>query len=529
MVHTLEKSGPHREAGPEAGVDVLGCLVAESAEGLAVLSPDGRYRFVNPAGSRLFDASPAELAGRPSAFDLAVLDGESWSVVQDGLPGAARTREIEYSGHAVSLRGEPMYTVRFRSLEQTRRQERKLAAFVRTAASIAGERRLDAVLDCLADEVRAATGMATCAVVLFDEHTHAATCAGRSGLPVDYIQRSERCRRNGVSLLTRRAYETGWTSFGHRQEILDDPLFAPMHDVVEAEDWDTYVAVPLIVRDQAIGALAGFHMAGSSPTPEDIRFLTAMSDHAAAAVDNARLLARVQSQAAREERYRLARDLHDSVTQALFSLSLHAQAAEFMVGADACADVCAELRQVRALAESALQEMRTLIMQRRPAALRADGLTAALRTQAAEVSAGTGLDIRVECRVEPEGLDEHLEEDLFRMAGEALHNVVKHAKATSAHVRLGRGADDPSALILDIVDDGIGFDWHAAGRRQFGLTTMAERVAAHGGVFTVESAADGSGTLARARIPGALTDRSWSSGTASSGTAALETARWRDE
>jgi signal transduction histidine kinase len=511
MVHTFEKFGAYRDVGPETGSDVLACLVAESAEGLAVLSQDGRYRFVNPAGCRLFDAILVELLGTPSAFDLGVLDGESWSVVQDGLPSTSGTREMEYSGHAVSLRGELMYTVRFRSLEQTRRQERKLAAFVRTAASIAGERRLGAVLDTLADEVRAATGMATCAVVLFDEHTHAATYAGKSGLPGDYIQRSEQCRRNGVSLLTRRAYETGWTSFGHRQEILNDPMFAPMHDIVESEDWDTYVAVPLIVRDHTIGALAGFHAAGSSPTPDDIRFLTAMADHAAASVDNARLLARLQNQAAREERYRLARDMHDSVTQALFSLSLHAQAAEFMISEDPCADVRAELGEVRTLAQSALQEMRTLIMHRRPAALRADGLTTALRKQAAEVSAGTGLDIQVECRVEPDGLDEHLEEDLFRMAGEALHNVVKHAKATSVRVRLSRGEDDPSVLILDIVDDGIGFDQHTVGRRQFGLTTMAERVAAHGGTFAVVSSAGGSGTAVRARLPGALPDWSWSS------------------
>jgi signal transduction histidine kinase len=511
MVHTLEKSGAHRGAGSKAGSDVLACLLAESAEGLAVLSSDGQYHFINRAGCQLFDATLVELLGKPSPFDLGVLDGGSWSVIQDGLPTTSGTREIEYSGHAVSLRAELMYTVRFRSLEETRRQERKLAAFVRTAPSIAGERCLSAVLDCLADEVRAATGMATSAVVLFDEHTGAATYAGKSGLPADYIQRSEQCRRNGVSMLTRRAYETRGTSFGHRREILDDPRFAPMHDIVESEDWDTYVAVPLIVRDTAIGALAGFHATGSSPTPDDIRFLIAMADHAAAAVDNARLLARLQSQAAREERYRLARDMHDSVTQALFSLSLHAQAAEFMASENPCADIRADLGEVRALAQSALQEMRALIMHRRPAALRADGLTTALRKQAAEVAAGTALDIQVECRVEPDGLDEHLEEDLFRMAGEALHNIVKHAKATSVRVRLSRSEDDPSALILDIADDGTGFDQHAVGRRQIGLATMAERVAVHGGEFAVVSSAGGSGTAVRATIPGALGDWSWSS------------------
>ena len=144
--------------------------------------------------------------------------------------------------------------------------------------------------------------------------------------------------------------------------------------------------------------------------------------------------------AANEERARLARELHDSVTQALFSMGLTLRTAELLLDRDSdrARDKLVELRELQ---NDALAEMRTLIFELRPRGLETDGLAQALRNHAAAVSSRTGLDITVDVRLE-ERLDLDVEQALYRIAQEAVHNVVKHANATSAQVSLARSDDE---------------------------------------------------------------------------------------
>ncbi len=153
-----------------------------------------------------------------------------------------------------------------------------------------------------------------------------------------------------------------------------------------------------------------------------------------------RLEADLRSQAAaiaaNEERANLARELHDSVTQALFSMGLTARALELLLDRDpeAAREKLAELRDLQ---KDALAEMRTLIFELRPQGLETDGLAQALRNHAAAVQGRTGLAVAVEIEMD-ERLPLHVEEALYRVAQEALHNVVKHANAENARIALRR-------------------------------------------------------------------------------------------
>ena len=481
-------------------------LIELSNEGLAVLDATGRYLTVNPAGQRVLGCDETDLIGQRSVF---LGDGDHPQSEGHELDGTIwiGTAEVEYHVRTAQLdTGGACRIVRFCPTDPAVRDRRALAAFTRTAAAIACENKLDVVLDRLAAEVRDTVGMATCAVILVDEATGALHHVGKSGLPVDYAERIELCRRQGAPLATTKAIDEARVvvSKKFRDAALADPRWQPVHDILRTMDWDTYVAVPLVVRDKVIGALAGFLTEGRAPDREDIRFIAAMADQAAIAVSNAQMFKRLELQAAREERRKLARDMHDSVTQALFSLSLRTKALELSVEAGEDIDLLEQIRQIHELVCGAQTEMRALIMHRRPAALGEEGLVPSIRKHVAAVAAREGLSLAVESDDEFYEFDEAIEEDLFMVVGEAIHNVVKHAHATSAIVRIRRSFTDASVLTVTVIDDGVGFSGPRDDQHSFGLLSMSERVKAHHGHLTVRSRAGSDpahGTTVHAEIP----------------------------
>jgi signal transduction histidine kinase len=221
------------------------------------------------------------------------------------------------------------------------------------------------------------------------------------------------------------------------------------------------------------------------------------------------LYAQAQEAAAAAERARLARELHDTVTQALFSMTMHAEAAQMALeravdsGAiRADGPLGRNLRHLRELSEGALAEMRALVFELRPGALQEEGLAAALRKHAAALSAREGVPIAVQAPEWRVQLDRSTEEQLYRLAQEALHNVVKHARASRADVRLE--VDAAGRLVLEIDDDGRGFDPATVPAGHLGLRTMADRVDQIGGVLQVQSAS-GAGAMVRVTVPGVQT------------------------
>jgi len=199
--------------------------------------------------------------------------------------------------------------------------------------------------------------------------------------------------------------------------------------------------------------------------------------------------------AASQERAHLARELHDSVTQALFSMGLTLRALEILMKTDVDA-AFGKVMELRELQKDALAEMRTLIFELRPASLEADGLVRALRTHATAVQRRTGLALVVDAEPIPK-LALATEEALYRIGQEAIHNVVKHANATQATVRLAREADRVS---LTVIDDGVGFSPEDVPRGHLGLLGMRQRMDLVGGDLRVESTL-GRGTTIEANVP----------------------------
>jgi len=214
----------------------------------------------------------------------------------------------------------------------------------------------------------------------------------------------------------------------------------------------------------------------------------ALTARAALAVENAQLYERAQVMASLEERQRLARELHDSVSQALYGIALGTSTARKWLDRDA-SKVREPLEYAMSLAEVGLAEMRALIFELRPESLESEGLTGALKRQVAAISARYEIEIVMEAGEEPE-LSTAAREALYRIAQEAIHNVVKHAHASRIDVRVETVG---AATTLVVSDDGAGFDPDGDFPGHLGLKSMRERAERAGGVFEIASG-PGTGT-----------------------------------
>ncbi|MDA0142283.1 GAF domain-containing sensor histidine kinase [Solirubrobacter deserti] len=241
----------------------------------------------------------------------------------------------------------------------------------------------------------------------------------------------------------------------------------------------SFLGVPIVSRSEVIGAIyltekdAGF-------SEEDQRLIELLAAHAAIAIQNARLHERSRELSIVEERNRLARDLHDNVTQRLFGVKLAAESALTLLDRDACA-AGVELKRVRDLASGAMEELRAVVFELRPASLEAEGLATVLRKHVEVLRRVTGQEIDLKVCDVPR-LSPECATQVLRIAQEALGNAVRHADATRIEVRLcGR--------TLTVTDDGVGFDPEGPEVRgqRLGLTSMQERAIEAGGALTVRS------------------------------------------
>ena len=266
--------------------------------------------------------------------------------------------------------------------------------------------------------------------------------------------------------------------------------------------WRSATAVPLRVGDHNVGALTCYTESITPMSETDLGLLTTIADQVAVAVENARLYRQSRDLATLQERARLARDLHDSVTQALFSMTMHARAAQMALtreGVGPDGPVGKSLRQLGDLTQGALAEMRALIFELRPGALAEEGLAAALRKQAAALSVREGLHVQIDAPAERILLEEQQEEHLYRLALESLNNTVKHACASHVSLLLATDAAT-NQLTLEIQDDGVGFDMANVPPGHLGLGTMSERARLINATFEVQSA-PGQGTTVRVSLP----------------------------
>jgi signal transduction histidine kinase len=207
------------------------------------------------------------------------------------------------------------------------------------------------------------------------------------------------------------------------------------------------------------------------------------------------LSVQAQELAALQERQRLARELHDSVSQALYGISLGAHTAREALDSDP-EEAIAPLEYVIALAEAGLAEIRALIFELRPESLATEGVIAALSRQVDVLRTHYKLTVDAQLGEEPT-LSWEKKQALYRIAQEALHNIVKHADARTVLLRLSR---QDGELVLEVCDDGKGFDPTEPFPGHLGLHSIQERAARLGGTCSIESAPS-QGTCLRVRLP----------------------------
>ncbi len=261
---------------------------------------------------------------------------------------------------------------------------------------------------------------------------------------------------------------------------------------VEAAAMPT-VALPVVVRDAATGVLL---LTTLEPLADErLGVVSAFATQLGVAMENAHLSQKAQDQAAFEERQHLARELHDSVSQALYGILLGTHTAQRTLdgSVEAARDA---LAYVENLAQAGLKEMRALIFVLRPESLEQEGLIGVLRKQLDAMETRHGIDVSLAATEEPE-LPFASKQVLYRVAQEALHNVVKHARASRVRVALRRGEQ---RVTLVIEDDGAGFDAAADHPGHLGLTSMRERVASLGGSLDLWSR-EGEGTRLTVEAP----------------------------
>jgi PAS domain S-box-containing protein len=257
------------------------------------------------------------------------------------------------------------------------------------------------------------------------------------------------------------------------------------------------MCIPLMVKDKLTGVLALHHNQAGYFQLSQGALAVAFANQAAIAIENANLYQQAQSLAALEERQKLARELHDSVSQALYGIALGARTVRTILDRRSTDDkeLIRPADYILSLAEAGLAEMRALIFELRPESLEMEGLVAALEKQAASITARHQIQVLTSFASEP-SLSIEVKEALYRISQEALQNVIKHAKADSVHIQLQHRS---GIVVLEIQDNGIGFDSNRSFPGHLGLLSMKERVKKAGGELVISSS-PGRGTVVTASI-----------------------------
>ncbi len=279
------------------------------------------------------------------------------------------------------------------------------------------------------------------------------------------------------------------------RDIHDDPRFRGWWPEGHP-DMRTFLGVPIVAAEEVIGA---FYLTEKTPSFDaaDEELIELLAAHAAIAITNARLYEQSRELSILSERNRLALELHDVVSQKLFSLILSAESAATLLDRDPQA-ARAQVARLQTLSREALDELRSLILGLRPPELERDGLAGALRKEIAMLERVHGVDIGLEVEGDVDGQAERCLA-VLRIAHEALHNALRHASPD--HVTVALRAVD-GELTVAVTDDGIGFEPSRRELRSMhlGLTSMEERARELGGRLQIHSA-PGAGTTVRLEVP----------------------------
>ncbi len=382
-------------------------------------------------------------------------------------------------------------------------RRRQVAEGLRDMLTILNSNRpLHEILDYLVAEATRLLETQSSAVFRLQADQGLFTVQASRGLPAEYVtDLSFPLRRSflGQAVLNRRPLVISDLAAALGEQDIGLDL---QRQAILAKHYHTLLAVPLLRQggseesDEIYGGIGLYYPTWRQFSDEEIGLAVAFADQATLAIENARLRQRVEQAAVIEERARLARELHDSVTQSLYSSTFFAEAGRQLAEAGDVAGAAQRLSRIGEIVQQALKEMRLLVYQLRPPVLAQEGLVGALRQRLDTVEKRSGVEARllVDELVE---LPTPVEEGFYRIAQEALNNALKHAQATSVTVYLRA---EGHGVALEVVDNGQGFDPNILGDTGgLGLVNIKERAKQFNGSLEINSV-PGEGTSLKVKV-----------------------------
>ena len=519
-------------------------VVEDQTEFIVRWLPDGTCTFANQSYCTYFGITPHEVLGTSfflsvpeeeraalqSRIEGATPDNPSWV---DEWPVALPDRKLAWNqwthrglyqgGHLLefqsvgrditervraeeAMREAKEAAVRARQKESKRRQEAERRRHIAEGlgdvlAALNSDQSLDKVLDLIAMHVRGLLDTEAVVILSLETKSDRFAVQAAQGLPASLpieaipLLGNQALRQALASHQAVAVPDTNTTFAGgpdHKLGAADQALQANW-----VERYRALLAVPVLVKDEVYGAILLFYVDSRTIPDEDVELAGLFGTQAALAVENARLRWEVEQAAIAAERNRLARELHDAVTQSLFSASLIAEVLP-LVWERHPEEARRGLEELRRLTAGALAEMRSLLLELRPATLTEQTLGLLIRRLADAMAARTRVPVDVTLSGDRRlPADVHIA--LYRITQEALNNISKHARASRACVHLHCGLE---GLTLRIADDGRGFDAETVQSHQLGLAIMRERAGAIGAGFKIRSD-PGQGTEIRVTWPGA--------------------------
>lgn len=493
-------------------------------DGLIITDLQGRLVDFNPAAARMHGYSETEFK-RSQPLDW--LDPGSADVLDkylDRIRAGRRFRSravhrkkdgtsfyVDVLGTDFTYRGQPHGLAVIRDVteevmayqlleERVEERTRELSTLLEVSRNVASSLDLEAVLSSVFDQLKAVVDYSALTLSVTEEDQHLVVLKYQGPLPYPVDERWEdETEAFGEGLATlREPVVIPDVHAGTPEAVLWRESAARMYGSVPA-DTASWMSIPLLIKNNMVGLLFFEHAQVGYYNEDRAELALAFAYQAAVAIENARLYEQAQALAAIQERQKLARELHDSVSQALYGISLGANTAMMMVETETVEK--GRLRQpveyVLTLAKAGLAEMRALIFELRPESLEQEGIVAALSKQTASLEARHRIPVETSFIEEP-ALTIDAKQTLYRIAQEALNNIVKHAKAGRVRVCLETPAAGEIRLVIE--DNGVGFNPDGDFPGHLGLKSMHERAERLGGELNIEST-PGQGTRVTADLP----------------------------
>jgi signal transduction histidine kinase len=447
-------------------------LIQEALENKApIICNDARsdprvnHKILPPLDIRSMLVVPIRLGNRVLGIALIYTIGDSYKIIGEGVELASGVA----NSVALAVENARLYG-------ETRQRLAESQGIQRVMTGLLRKNSLPEVLEIICNEALNLTDATGSAVLLMEDN--------------DWLRVTSAVGEtlSGLDRLPVKGSLAGQAASSWEPVLVNDVASLEL-DYLRNLDIRTLIAAPLRVESTVIGVLDVINKTGGF-TKNDARIISLFADQAAIVIDQTQLHRKVEQMAIIEERQRLARELHDSVTQALYSVNLYAEAARRSLSAGKKATTLVNLQKLREMTHEAMQEMRLLVFELHPLALEKEGLVAALQARLAAVEGRSG--IKTEIRLEGEQrLPIEIEKELYRIAQEGLNNITKHAMAKSVLIDI-KFSDE--LVSLEIKDDGIGFDLKdARSSGGMGLRGIEERVKKIGAALNIESS-PGKGT-----------------------------------